>query len=68
MKSDVSSKILFPTTARIKRVVEAARAAGIDVASIEVIDNSIQVFDARIMPALPNPTDEFAKWDMDGRL
>lgn len=68
MKNETQHKAKFPTAGSIKRVVDAARAAGIDVASIEVIDNSIQVFDARVLAILPRQSDEFAKWDMDGRL
>jgi hypothetical protein len=48
------AKAEYPTKAQIARTVEAARAAGIDVASIEVRpDGTIVVADVRTAPAAP---------------
>jgi hypothetical protein len=56
----------YPRKAEITRAVEAAKACGIAVASIEVSrDGSIKV----LGPGLaPSPPSEFDKWDKAGRL
>lgn len=54
----------YPRKAEIVRVVEAARACGLDVAGVEVsADGSIKAVEAR---AIPMPKDEFDRWE--GRL
>ena len=68
MAHDREHKRRTPSIAAIRKVVDAARAAGLDVASIEVIDNAIHVFDARVTSPVVQSSDEFTKWDMEGRL
>lgn len=68
MKQISKAKIKSPSVASIRKVVEAARASGLDVAGIEVIDNAIMVFDARAMPTTAQASDEFSRWEQDGRI
>lgn len=57
----------YPGKVAIRHVVEAAKAAGLDVAGIEVsADGSIRIMEAR---AVPSPaTSEFDKWNAAGLL
>jgi hypothetical protein len=58
----------YPRKAEIARAVEAAKACGIDVASIEVSrDGSIKVLGPGSGSGSPPPS-EFDEWDKAGRL
>lgn len=57
----------YPTRAKVVAAAESARAAGLDVAAIEVApDGSIRILSAAAFPAAPR--DEFEAWDQAGKL
>lgn len=57
----------YPGKVAIKRAVEAARAAGLDVAGFDILPNgTIKVFDRTIIAA--QPKDEFEEWEAAGKL
>ncbi len=59
------ARFKYPGKVAIRRAVEAARANGIDVGSVEVApDGSIRIIDVRAIPK--QPVDEFERWE--GRL
>lgn len=48
------AKIRYPRRAQIERIVEAAKACGIDVAGFEVSpEGHIKIIEARAMPTVP---------------
>jgi hypothetical protein len=60
-ESPVQSRRGYPRKVEIARVVEAAKACGLDVAGIEVSrDGVIRAVEAR---AIPMPKDEFERWE-----
>lgn len=51
----------YPRKIEIVRVVEAAKACGLDVAGVEVSpEGVIKIVEAR---AIPQPQDEFERWE-----
>ena len=61
------ARINYPTKALIKRAVDAAREAGLDVAGFEVsADGSIRIMEARALPSLG--ADEFARLEAQGLI
>ncbi len=57
----------YPGKTAIKRAIEAARAAGLDVAGFDLLPNgTIKVFDRTLSPA--QPKDEFEEWEAAGKL
>ena len=57
----------FPGKVAVKRVIEAARAAGLDVGGVSVApDGTVQVIEARL--AAPPPADLFEQLERDGKL
>lgn len=57
-----SAVIKYPGKVAIRRAVEAARANGIDVGSVQVSpDGSIRIIDIRAVPK--QPVDEFERWE-----
>jgi hypothetical protein len=61
------TRISYPGKVAIRHLVEAAKAAGLDVAGIEVSPTgTIRIMDARAMPKLP--IDEFERLEAQGIL
>lgn len=57
----------YPRKVEIVRAVAAAKACGVDVASVEVApDGTIKVSEAR--GAVNQPLSDFDRWDAAGRL
>lgn len=60
-------RLRYPSDRRIKAAVATARAAGLDVAAIEVSpDGSIRILGPQAFPAAPR--DEFEAWEQSGKL
>lgn len=61
------ARLHYPTKAKVCAAVEQAKAAGLDVAAIEVKpDGSIVILSAAAFPSAPR--DEFEAWEQAGRL
>ena len=57
------AKRAYPTPAQIKKVVQGARDAGVNVVGVEVTpDGSIRISDG-VSPQANAPTDEFLNWE-----
>ena len=60
MSATAALKLRYPTKAEISRVVEAAKACGLDVAGVEVCPGgAIRVVEAR---AVPQQANDFDRW------
>ncbi|RYG88570.1 MAG: hypothetical protein EON59_03975 [Alphaproteobacteria bacterium] len=58
---NAQTKFRYPSKAQIERMVEAAKACGIDVAGFEVSpDGHIRIMEARVTPA--NPANDFERF------
>lgn len=58
----VHARLKYPGKVALRRAIDAAEAAGIDVGAIEVSpDGSFRLIDVRAVPQAP--VDEFARWE-----
>lgn len=64
------ARVRYPSDQRIRKVVEAARACGLDVAGVKVSpQGDVEVFSTRAIPKPVETTaDEIAQWEEQGRL
>lgn len=61
------ARVRYPSDQRIKKVVEAARACGLDVAGVKVSpQGDVEVFETRAIPK--SPESEFDRAEREGLI